>query len=259
MQCPHCGAEVLAGNTFCQRCRKRVAAASATSTARPTLRQEPVAHRAPSPRAAFAPAGGAGSSFARPGWITLLALLYFLGVLLCLLGAAATGIPLVSSPIPHPPILWIFVALYLGVGALYLATGIGLWRLRAWGRYITLVFAFIGLLGIPIGTAISILLLVYLFRPGTKILFSGRSPGELNPEEQEQVRRASGGTVLLVVVTVVLGGVGILLAAAIAIPSLLKARMSANEHATFQDMATIASAETAYAQATGACTTTPIA
>jgi type IV pilus assembly protein PilA len=252
MQCPHCGAEVLAGNTFCQRCRKRVIPPSTSNSApRPEMRQTPLSPPAPAARPSYSEPVDAPQTFTRPGWVTLLAVLSFAAVLPCLIVTAAIAVPMFISPTPTPAAMWIIPVLGLGFAVLNLIIGIGLWRLRPWARTVQIVFAIIGLLGVPIGTLISVILLVYLFKPGSKILFSGRGPSDLSAQEWEDVRRASGGAALLVIVVVLLALVAILLVAAIAIPSLLRARMAANESAAIGQLRAIVSAETSYAAMNG--------
>jgi type IV pilus assembly protein PilA len=251
MPCPHCGAEVLAGNTFCQRCRKRVTAPGGAPTARPALRQEPVARPATSTRSAVVRPTEGRESFQRPGWVTMLAVLAFLGGIPCLIISAAIVVPMLASSFPRSPLMWVFPVLAIGFAAFYVAVGIGLWRLRSWARYVQIVLAIMSLLAIPVGTIVGILLLVYLFRPGTKILFSGRAPAELSSEEREEVRRAGSGTTLFVIVMLLLPLFAVLIIAAIAIPSLLRARVAANEGAVREELRTIVSAEVSYAGANG--------
>jgi hypothetical protein len=220
MQCPHCGAEVPAGNTFCQRCRKRVV--------------------------------GAGGSLQRPGWVTLLAVLAFLGALLSLALSVSTASQIVSPAANRYPLsMWTLAAFYLGVGLLYLFEGFGLWRLRPWLRYLQIVLAFLGSVPYPVGTIISLLLLVYVFRPGTRILFSGRDPSELSPDEWEQVRRASRGTGLFIVITLLLLLVVFFVGGGIVVPTLAHARIVRNDRAARSRLREIVSAEVAYAAANG--------
>jgi hypothetical protein len=47
----------------------------------------------------------------------------------------------------------------------------GLWNLQPWARVVAIVFAIIGLINIPIGTIISIIILWYLFKPDIKAVF----------------------------------------------------------------------------------------
>jgi type II secretory pathway pseudopilin PulG len=132
---------------------------------------------------------------------------------------------------------------------------IGLWNLKSYGRTLQLVYSFIGLLGIPVGTIISALILVYLFKPGVKVLFSETPPSQLSAADIAEVTKlseSSTATVVLVSVAVLfmlVAFIGII--AAIAIPSLLRARMSANEAAAIGDLRTVISAQAAYASSNG--------
>jgi hypothetical protein len=106
----------------------------------------------------------------RPGGITVLAVLYILSGLFALgMGAMVlTG----STMMPF------FGGLVAAVGAIYVIIGLidfaiayGLWNLQPWARTVAIVFAIIGLLGFPIGTIISIIILWYLFKPEIKEAF----------------------------------------------------------------------------------------
>jgi hypothetical protein len=153
-------------------------------------------------------------------------------------------------------------ALMLGLGGFYailgvlsIVCGVGLWKLKRYGRTLQLVFSYIGLLAIPVGTLISVLVLVYLYKPGVKVLFSETPPSQLSPAQVADVARLSEGSgatvaiVAAVVLLLVVASVGII--AAIAIPSLLRARISANESQAIGDLRTLISAEVTYASRNG--------
>jgi hypothetical protein len=80
-----------------------------------------------------------------------------------------------------------------GVGALIaglaVVAGMGLLKLEEYGRRTQLGLAIVGLPFVPVGTAVSILLWIYLTRPGVRLLFSGRS--DLSPDEATTVARAA--------------------------------------------------------------------
>jgi type II secretory pathway pseudopilin PulG len=151
-------------------------------------------------------------------------------------------------------------AVYLLLGVAHVAAGIGLLKLRNWGRILQIVLSCIGLLGIPCGTLISIFILVYLLKPGIAILFSGRTD-ELTPEEAAEVARALQSNAAMWAIVAVVGGlmavaiIGII--AAIAIPSLLRARISANEAGALGNLRTVISAEAAFESTVGAYATVP--
>ncbi|MCD6512605.1 MAG: hypothetical protein J7K61_03280 [Thermoplasmata archaeon] len=57
------------------------------------------------------------------------------------------------------------------IGLIDLLIAYGLWELKSWARTAAIVLAIIGLLGFPIGTIISIIILWYLFKPEIKEAF----------------------------------------------------------------------------------------
>lgn len=252
MSCPHCGAEVPAGNRFCNRCRKRVAPEAAPAAGAPASGSFP--SRRPSfPSRPPARATSAPSSFKRPAIVTLLGVLDLIGGALGLAGGAFFAFVGLSEPGPGSTVTVALGAAFGLIGLLQLAVGIGLLGLKPWARTARIVLAVVGLLGIPCGTIISILVLVYMLKPEVKLLFSGVSPRDLAPEELAMVERlgeGSGATVAIVaVVAVVVAVFSVGIVAAIAIPSLLRARVSANESATIGDLRTMVSAQAAYASA----------
>ncbi|MEM4728252.1 MAG: hypothetical protein QXH42_00620 [Thermoplasmata archaeon] len=66
------------------------------------------------------------------------------------------------------------VCVYITVvfGIIYLLVGVGLFTLKKWARILAIIFAIIGLLNLPIGTIISIIILWYLFRADVKAAFT---------------------------------------------------------------------------------------
>ena len=89
-----------------------------------------------------------------------------------------------------------------------------------------------------------------MFRPGIRVLFSGKTPAEYTPAERVEiatVTRASGAMVAVIVVVVALGAVAMSgIIAAIAVPVLLRARMAGNEAMAIGSMRGIGSAQAAY-------------
>jgi hypothetical protein len=152
-------------------------------------------------------------------------------------------------------VMGVAAVMMAGFSFLQFVCGYGLWTLKSYGRTIQLVFAWIGLLGIPIGTVISILMLVYLNKPGIKTLFSGRSAGDLTPQEWADVDLVAKGSVAVVIiaaVVVVVGGVMVMgIVAAIAVPGLLRARVAGNEASAIGTLRALLSAEVAYSVSNG--------
>lgn len=194
----------------------------------------------------------------RPGIITVLASLQLIGAAIWLVVAlgmmAADVLGLSQGPSEAATVL--VVVLVGALGAAQLFCGIGLLKLKPYGRTLQLVFAWIGLLGIPIGTIISILILVYLYKPGIKALFSGKDLSEFSADELAQVAAVTQGSVasailvVAVVAIVVVAMIGIV--AAIAVPSLLRARMSGNEASAIGSLRAINSGQASYASSCAA-------
>ena len=115
----------------------------------------------------------------RPTGVTVLAVLYFIQGLMMMatgyivdsmfsdmfsimgdLGGADTGGLNLMCILP-------FVIL----GLVYFLIGFGLLKMKGWARTVAIIFAIIGLIGVPIGTIISIIILIYLFKPEVKAAF----------------------------------------------------------------------------------------
>jgi hypothetical protein len=206
--------------------------------------------------------------YQRPGVISLLAILQFFFAPIMLLGGAFALFASLSSEGGERIVFMGVGGFYVVFGILSMVCGFGLWTLKGYGRTLQIVSSCFGLLAIPIGTLISGLILAYLFKPGVKILFSETPPAQLSAADVAEVTRlseTSGVTVAVISVVVLFLLVvftGII--AAIAIPSLLRARISANEAQTIGDLRAIISAETAYAARNGGnydqleCLTRPV-
>lgn len=224
MYCSRCGAQVALNTAFCAGCGAPVGLA-----------------------------GGAAPSLTRPGIITVLAVLQFFGAAIWLLVGLVTAVSVVAGN-PAQAEAALGGLLLVGLGALQLTCGVGLWKLKSYGRTLQLAFAWIGLIAIPIGTVIAILILIYLFKPGIKVLFSGKPASELTAAELAQIGVVSQGSLATVIVVLVallasIAAVGII--AAIAVPGLLRARMSGNEASAIGSLRAINSAQAAFASSCG--------
>lgn len=280
MNCPYCGSATIPGNRFCHRCRKKLDLGTATTvppvappSRRPTpLPRPPVpaADAVPAPSrppvedvpaaapAAFdpRPVGSATHKHTRPRAITLLSILSLVCAVGCaILASIFTLVP--GLDLPRDQAVW-FRALggfmWLGTAAC-LVSGIGMWRLAGWGRWTQVGLSVLGLLGVPLGTLFSIATLHYLFKPGLVLLFCGRPPSAMTPDERAAIVRDSPASCLLVGalwLMAVIPAVGMLgVVAAITIPSLLRARISANESAAIADVGAVVAAQAAYAESNG--------
>jgi type IV pilus assembly protein PilA len=187
----------------------------------------------------------------RPGIITLLAVLQLIGaVLLILIALICLGVGLFAETTDAGALL-LGGILCGAFGALETVCGFGLWKLKGYGRKIQLVFSWIGLIGFPVGTIISILILVYLYKPGVKILFAGKPSSQFTPEEAAQVAALTQGSIGTMVAVAAIALVAIALIgiiAAIAVPGLLRARMSGNEASSIGFLRAVNNAQDRYAQ-----------
>jgi type IV pilus assembly protein PilA len=267
MQCPHCGAPIEPGVRFCPSCRKRVVPPSEGFGMTPPLGSAappPPRTGAPPPAPAYQPAPSSGYQpqvaaalfppytvdMRRPGIVTAMAVLNFIGGGFALLAAAAIVVASVAGRrgAEDPALLAVMGLVYGVFGAGYVAVGVGLLQMKGWARIAQIVLACLGVLSC--GIVISVPMLIYLFKPGVKVLFSGKTAEELTPQEAAdvaQLKASSSGLVIAIVVVVVLMMIAIIgIIAAIAIPSLLRARISANEAGAIGNLRTIISAEAAY-------------
>jgi type II secretory pathway pseudopilin PulG len=213
MFCQRCGNSLAPGARFCNKCGTPV-----------TAPVQPV-------------------SMARPALVSVIAVFHFISATFMLIG----GVILLASAFmgkrSEGPGFFAMGVVLLLFGALSLAAGIGLWKMRDWGRSVQIVLAVIGLLAIPLGTIVSILLLVYFTRPHIKLLFSGKRLDQLTNEERDLLAQhpaGSGASTAVVVVVVVFGFIAVMgILSAIAIPNLLTAMQRAKQKRTIADMRTI--------------------
>lgn len=182
----------------------------------------------------------------RPGFVTLLACLNAIAFLSCafsLIGFARTPAP-ADLPTRGLVIALIGYTILAGVGAW------GLWGLRPYGRDIQVGLAWLGLLALPIGTFFSILLLVYFYKPGARVLFSGRDAGQLTQAETQEILRSGQGrgvlavfaSGLVVIVALIVG-----LFVAIALPNLQDSIQRARQKRTVRDIERVSRDVTSYA------------
>ena len=171
MICSQCANQLADGSVFCNKCGAK-------------LGEPPVVRIPPTPPPQYREYSSTQDFQKRPTILTILAVLNYVGAGFYLLAAAA----LTFFATKNEKDFVMFAAIAGGSALLALlqfSCGHGLWNLKSYGRSIQITFSILGLLGFPLGTAISVLILVYLFKPEVKILFSGRMTNELNPSEIE--------------------------------------------------------------------------
>ncbi len=178
----------------------------------------------------------------RPLGVTLLAILQWIqfgSLLLVILAAVLFAIR------GELDALGAVIALFVAILAAGAATcAVGLWGLKPVGRRLQIFFAVRGLLGVPIGTLVSILILYYMSRPSVKLLFSDRDPATFTPEEQALAQQDGGGAVVVVaaigIAFATICGVGVI--ASIEIPNLLNAIDRGRQKRTMADLRSIGTA-----------------
>jgi type IV pilus assembly protein PilA len=216
------------------------------------------------------PAEPLSPAFSRPFGVILLGILNALGAVLYLgLGTVLLIVSLTQAGNAEASIvLAVLGGVLVVVGAFHGLTATGLFLLKGFGRICQMIQSGIGLLAVPLGTVVSALILYYLTRPGVALLFSGRAPAAMTPDERALVARDStqGVAVVIGAVIALFGGVAAIgIVAAIAIPGLLRARMAANEASAIGSLQAMSSAQATYATthggrfATVECLTTPSA
>jgi len=220
MHCTQCGAEVPDGARFCAACGANTFGTTAT-----VARTRPLA-------------------------VTLLAILKILTSLGWLLIALLFTFAWQGGPGKEVAFA-IVGAIFLAIALVAALCAYGLWTLRPWGRVLQIAFSCLGLiLGFPIGTVISILILVYMFQPGVKVLFSGRPVASLSRAESEQLLAlsksgaATGMAIALVAAFLFVPLAGIM--AAIAIPNFLNAVDRGKQKRTMADIRSIGTAVEAF-------------
>ena len=135
----------------------------------------------------------------RPAGVTFLAILAFIGAVILALGGLAMclGGPMVSRMAMYPGMgmvagigTVIIGLIMLGVAAVYILMGVGLWKLQNWARILTIVLAGLGVLfyGVSIlgalvhfqiflmfwraiFLALNVWIIVYLLQPNVKRAF----------------------------------------------------------------------------------------
>ena len=187
----------------------------------------------------------------RPAAVTLLAVLKIVTSLFWLLLAGIWTIAWQTAP-EGGPVAGAFTVIALTLAVLTGWCAYGLWTLKPSGRVLQIALSCLGLvLGFPIGTIVSILILIYMFQPGVRLLFSARAVESFTPSEAGQMLAASkSGLATAIVVAVAVSFLAIPMLgiiAAIAIPNFLNAVDRGKQKRTMADLRSIGTAVEAYA------------
>jgi hypothetical protein len=124
---------------------------------------------------------GPAPPMGRPFGVTLLAVLYFILGIIWLLFVVIISVCLSSLfTMPGVPetagddifagmaMCWVIFGI---IALLHFLVGFGLLKGQGWARIVAIILAILGLINFPIGTIISIIILIYLFKPDVKAYF----------------------------------------------------------------------------------------
>jgi hypothetical protein len=162
--CPVCNASVPDGAAFCPNC-----GANLQSPTPSTPNQYPQ-YQAQQPTQPTPPPPPPPQQPQRPTGVVILTILEVIAAVYTLFAGAAAGTLLAFAA----PVLAGLGGLFILIGLVELLLAWGLYTGKNWARIVAIIFAILGLLAIPIGTIISIIILYYLTRPHVKAFFGVR-------------------------------------------------------------------------------------
>jgi len=145
--------------------------------------------------------------------------------------------------------LFALVPVALGLAAGVAGVGVFLWR--PWGRRAQQALAAAGLLVFPVGTVIGAAVLSYFARPGVRMLFSNTSWPDLSAGQRDRARadaQVPRRWLVLLPAIALAALVPTILLSGLMLPSLLRARVSANESSAIGNIRTLLSAESLLAR-----------
>jgi len=118
-----------------------------------------------------------GPQTVRPSGVTILAVLYFIIGIVAMIGFFLLAYLLASAP----GIALICGGIGILIGVFDFLVGWGLLTLQPWAHTAAIVLAIIQLFNFPIGTILSIIILIYLFQPEIKAAFGQGPPPMMVP------------------------------------------------------------------------------
>ncbi len=132
----------------------------------------------------------------RPDKVTLVAVWFGISAVLSLFLAVISVLMLFGFLLPEigndPERGMVFFAMFFGIflfvvfGVLDIVAVVGVLRLREWGRWLAMVLAIMGLLFIPIGTIVGVLIIRYLLSDeATRVFGVAAVPGSTSTGTEE--------------------------------------------------------------------------
>lgn len=117
----------------------------------------------------------------RPEGVSLVALYFFAMSIPSLIGSCCLLAGAITAGVSVPDFefgalagitaMVIVLILAFGLGILFFTTGLGLWGMRTWARWLAVVISILSLLAFPIGTIIGALTIWYLFKTEVRAAF----------------------------------------------------------------------------------------
>lgn len=148
--------------------------------------------------------------------IRSIGLLYYIGGVFMVLAGIGLSVVAFTAPAaagsPEAMLLFILGPVYLGLGALSVATARGLRKLRTWARLVSIVLSAIGLLGFPIGTLINGYILYLLLSAQGKRVFEDDYPAIIAATPHIKYRTSIVTWIALGVLILVFVAIGVLVA-----------------------------------------------
>jgi len=144
----------------------------------------------------------------RPGVLTALAVLDILVAMIALI-PAAMAILLIGTP-GITPLRMALTGLATLVAGLAVVAATGVLQVEEYGRRAQIALLAVGMLLIPVGTLVSVLLWSYLGREQTRLLFSGKAHLRQSSAEAGGTDREAGAALAAIAVAIVVAGVFLL-------------------------------------------------
>ncbi len=189
-----------------------------------------------------------------PRGVTPLAVLDLAGAALVLAATVTATLLAPTMDASRAALLLVAGAAGVPFAFLMLVAGIGLLRLRSYGRQTQIVLAAAAVPLVPFGTFFALLVLAYMLKPGARALFSRKH--DASPSEDGSLAATAEPDGDLLMAGTIVGGATVIVAAVtlvavVAVPGVRERRKVAAETAALRDIRAVIAAETAYAAANG--------
>lgn len=134
-------------------------------------------------------------------------LYYLVGFILLLVGGGGLLSVMASTQAGNSVDAAVGAAVFLVFGVVIAIAAYGLRRLRGWARWIAVVVSAFGLLGFPIGTIISAVILVNLLGPKANLVFSPAYQDIIAATPHVKMKTSMAMKVVLVILLLILASI----------------------------------------------------